>query len=109
MKRAVVVAVAGVLCLALLGGPVGGQGGQPAKPDPSLLKVYELFHGTWERPASKDIPWKTEATYDWEFNKTAVRGLAVMGKGTPEEFRDSTDPRVRAFLERDFDSSSFAA
>jgi len=33
----------------------------------------------------------------------------IVLEGTPEEFRDSTDPRVRAFLERDFDSSSFAA
>ena len=33
----------------------------------------------------------------------------IVLEGTPEEFRDSTDPRVKAFLERDFDSSSFAA
>jgi len=33
----------------------------------------------------------------------------IVLEGTPEEFRDSTDPRIRAFLERDFDSSSFAA
>jgi phospholipid/cholesterol/gamma-HCH transport system ATP-binding protein len=33
----------------------------------------------------------------------------IVLEGTPEEFRDSADPRVRAFLERDFDSSSFAA
>lgn len=33
----------------------------------------------------------------------------IVLEGSPEEFKDSTDPRVRAFLERDFDSSSFAA
>jgi phospholipid/cholesterol/gamma-HCH transport system ATP-binding protein len=33
----------------------------------------------------------------------------IVLEGTPEEFRDSTDQRVKAFLERDFDSSSFAA
>ena len=33
----------------------------------------------------------------------------IVLEAPPEEFRQSTDPRVRAFLERDFDSSSFAA
>ena len=33
----------------------------------------------------------------------------IVLEGTPEEFRESTDERVKAFLERDFDSSSFAA
>jgi phospholipid/cholesterol/gamma-HCH transport system ATP-binding protein len=35
-------------------------------------------------------------------------GLIVL-EGTPEEFRESADPRVKAFLERDFDTTSFAA
>lgn len=33
----------------------------------------------------------------------------IVLEASPEEFRQSTDPRVRAFLERDFDSTSFAA
>ena len=33
----------------------------------------------------------------------------IVLQGTPEEFRESTDPKVKAFLERDFESSSFAA
>ncbi len=33
----------------------------------------------------------------------------IVLEGTPEQFKDSSDPRVKAFLERDFDSSSFAA
>jgi phospholipid/cholesterol/gamma-HCH transport system ATP-binding protein len=33
----------------------------------------------------------------------------IVLEGTPEEFRESTDPRVKAFLERDFDPTSFAA
>jgi len=33
----------------------------------------------------------------------------IVLEGTPEEFKDSTEPRVRAFLERDFDPTSFAA
>ena len=33
----------------------------------------------------------------------------IVLEGTPEEFRNSTDPRVKAFLERDFESTSFAA
>jgi phospholipid/cholesterol/gamma-HCH transport system ATP-binding protein len=33
----------------------------------------------------------------------------IVLEGTPEEFHESDDPRVKAFLERDFDSSSFAA
>jgi len=33
----------------------------------------------------------------------------IVLEGTPEEFKNSTDPRVKAFLERDFDPTSFAA
>ena len=33
----------------------------------------------------------------------------IVLEGTPEEFRESPDPRVRAFLERDFDTNTFAA
>jgi len=33
----------------------------------------------------------------------------IVLEGTPDEFRESSDPRVKAFLERDFDPSSFAA
>ncbi len=33
----------------------------------------------------------------------------IVLEAPPDEFRDSADPRVRAFLERDFDSTSFAA
>lgn len=33
----------------------------------------------------------------------------IVLQGTPEEFRQSTDPKVKAFLERDFESTSFAA
>jgi phospholipid/cholesterol/gamma-HCH transport system ATP-binding protein len=33
----------------------------------------------------------------------------IVLQGTPEEFRQSTDPKVKAFLERDFENSSFAA
>jgi phospholipid/cholesterol/gamma-HCH transport system ATP-binding protein len=35
-------------------------------------------------------------------------GKIVM-QGTPQEFRDSPNPKVREFLERDFDNPSFAA
>jgi phospholipid/cholesterol/gamma-HCH transport system ATP-binding protein len=35
-------------------------------------------------------------------------GTIVM-QGTPQEFLDSTNPKVREFLERDFDNPSFAA
>jgi phospholipid/cholesterol/gamma-HCH transport system ATP-binding protein len=35
-------------------------------------------------------------------------GIIVM-QGTPQEFRASTNPKVREFLERDFDNPSFAA
>jgi len=35
-------------------------------------------------------------------------GRIVM-QGTPQEFLDSTNPKVREFLERDFDNPSFAA
>ncbi|HLS48277.1 MAG TPA: ATP-binding cassette domain-containing protein [Gemmatimonadales bacterium] len=35
-------------------------------------------------------------------------GKVVM-QGTPQEFLDSKDPKVREFLERDFDNPSFAA
>jgi phospholipid/cholesterol/gamma-HCH transport system ATP-binding protein len=35
-------------------------------------------------------------------------GMIVM-QGTPQEFRGSTNPKVREFLERDFDNPSFAA
>lgn len=33
----------------------------------------------------------------------------IVLEGSPDEFRESSDPRVKAFLERDFDSTSFAA
>ncbi len=33
----------------------------------------------------------------------------IVLQASPEEFRESTDPRVKAFLERDFDLTSFAA
>lgn len=33
----------------------------------------------------------------------------IVAHGTQEEFKASTDPKVKAFLERDFDTSSFAA
>ena len=33
----------------------------------------------------------------------------IVLEAPPDEFRQSSDPRVRAFLERDFDSTSFAA
>ena len=33
----------------------------------------------------------------------------IVLEAPPDEFRQSPDPRVRAFLERDFDSTSFAA
>jgi phospholipid/cholesterol/gamma-HCH transport system ATP-binding protein len=33
----------------------------------------------------------------------------IVLEAPPEEFRQSSDPRVKAFLERDFDSTSFAA
>jgi len=33
----------------------------------------------------------------------------IVLQGTPEEFRQSNDPKVKAFLERDFENSSFAA
>jgi phospholipid/cholesterol/gamma-HCH transport system ATP-binding protein len=33
----------------------------------------------------------------------------IVLEGTPDEFRESADPRVKAFLERDFDPTSFAA
>ena len=32
----------------------------------------------------------------------------IVLQGTPEEFRESENPKVRAFLERDFDTSSYA-
>lgn len=35
-------------------------------------------------------------------------GMIVM-QGTPQEFRGSSNPKVREFLERDFDNPSFAA
>jgi phospholipid/cholesterol/gamma-HCH transport system ATP-binding protein len=35
-------------------------------------------------------------------------GVIVM-QGTPQEFLDSKEPKVREFLERDFDNPSFAA
>lgn len=34
---------------------------------------------------------------------------SIVLQGTPKEFLASTDPRVKAFLERDFDTHSFAA
>jgi phospholipid/cholesterol/gamma-HCH transport system ATP-binding protein len=33
----------------------------------------------------------------------------IVAQGTPEEFKASDDPKVKAFLERDFDTSSYAA
>jgi len=33
----------------------------------------------------------------------------IVLQGTPEEFRESVNPKVKAFLERDFENSSFAA
>jgi phospholipid/cholesterol/gamma-HCH transport system ATP-binding protein len=33
----------------------------------------------------------------------------IVLQGTPEQFRESEDPKVKAFLERDFENSSFAA
>ena len=33
----------------------------------------------------------------------------IVLQGTPEEFRESQDPKVKAFLERDFEQSSYAA
>lgn len=33
----------------------------------------------------------------------------IILQGTPEEFRESSNPKVKAFLERDFESTSFAA
>jgi phospholipid/cholesterol/gamma-HCH transport system ATP-binding protein len=33
----------------------------------------------------------------------------IVLQGTPEEFRESRDPKVKAFLERDFEQSSYAA
>ncbi len=33
----------------------------------------------------------------------------IVLQASPEEFRASPDPRVKAFLERDFDLTSFAA
>jgi hypothetical protein len=91
VKRVVILAALATACAGLRGAaPATGDPGQPTQVEPALLKVHELFHGTWERPASDLIPWATEARYDWEFNKTAVRGLAIMAKGKPDEFRDET-------------------
>jgi hypothetical protein len=33
----------------------------------------------------------------------------IVMQGTPKEFLDSPNPKVREFLERDFDNPSFAA
>lgn len=33
----------------------------------------------------------------------------IVLQGTPEEFKDSDNPKVKAFLERDFESNSYAA
>ena len=33
----------------------------------------------------------------------------IVLQGTPQEFRESNNPKVKAFLERDFENSSFAA
>jgi phospholipid/cholesterol/gamma-HCH transport system ATP-binding protein len=33
----------------------------------------------------------------------------IVLQGTPKEFLASADPRIKAFLERDFDTHSFAA
>jgi len=38
-----------------------------------------------------------------------LSGGAIVLQGTPQEFLASADPRIKAFLERDFDSHSFAA
>jgi phospholipid/cholesterol/gamma-HCH transport system ATP-binding protein len=38
-----------------------------------------------------------------------LSGGSIVLQGTPKEFLASSDPRIKAFLERDFDSHSFAA
>jgi phospholipid/cholesterol/gamma-HCH transport system ATP-binding protein len=38
-----------------------------------------------------------------------LSGGSIVLQGTPREFLASADPRIKAFLERDFDSHSFAA
>ena len=37
-----------------------------------------------------------------------LTGGRVIAEGTPDEFRESTNPEVRAFLERDFDLEPLA-
>jgi phospholipid/cholesterol/gamma-HCH transport system ATP-binding protein len=38
-----------------------------------------------------------------------LSGGSIVLQGTPQEFKDSADPRIKAFLERDFEPHSFAA
>ena len=38
-----------------------------------------------------------------------LSGGSIVLQGTPQEFLASADPRIKAFLERDFESHPFAA
>jgi phospholipid/cholesterol/gamma-HCH transport system ATP-binding protein len=38
-----------------------------------------------------------------------LSGGKIVQQGTPQEFLASTEPKVKEFLERDFDNATFAA
>lgn len=73
-------------CLALCGPipPVSAEDklATPAKLDPTLAKLAEMIGGRWTNDNPK---FKVEFSYEWAFNKTAIRGVGVIDKGGPNE------------------------
>jgi uncharacterized protein YndB with AHSA1/START domain len=53
-----------------------------ADADKTLAKLSQLVGGTW---VSVDPQFVVEFRYEWAFGKTAIRGLGVIGKGSPHE------------------------
>jgi uncharacterized protein YndB with AHSA1/START domain len=53
-----------------------------AEADKALAKLSQLVGGTW---VGGDDRFVIEHRYEWAFDKTAIRGLGVIGKGGPRE------------------------
>jgi hypothetical protein len=78
MRFTLSVVIAGLMLPSL-----GADDKPAAKPlDPTLAMMATMIGGVW----TNDNPdFRIEFRYDWAFNKSAVRGIGVTGKGSPQE------------------------
>jgi uncharacterized protein YndB with AHSA1/START domain len=72
-----------VFCLCLFSAPpLCAADKSPAELDPTLARLSQLIGGTW---ANDDPKFRIEHRYEWAFDKTVIRGSALIGKGSPNE------------------------